>query len=342
MNDADKHTHCRTAARRGRGAVPCGIHLLGPMTRHALAVVMVLVWTASMAWGQDEGPKPKDDRVYTIALYAPDILFSDGMGRATFVQNVASALSARTGYRFKGISFARSGDFSARGGVDYAIIGGTHFASSGGGKPVAYAAGSPPLALMVRPGVASAVHQLRGKTLILPRSGSMLEGFVTGAVLGGELPAREFFGKVVYTKDVGAALAAVKRGQADATLAFAPYAGQSGLRVLVAGPNGPLPVAVQVNRSIDPEVAEAIAKGWRGLGVGGGGLIRGFGGGGGGLASFRGGVGGAGARKRPEMTDGRVVRVTFEPLEMPNGQEQPLPLGPEVELVPLPPLPKPN
>ena len=310
--------------------------------RWALTALIAAAVVLSAAWAQaqeGDAPKPGGDRVYTIALYAPDVLFSDAMGRANFVQSVAAALTKRTGYQFKGMSFARSRDFSGRGGVDYAIIGGTHYASSGGGKPVAWS-GAAPLALMVRPGTVSGVYQLRGKTLILPRSGSMLEGFVTGSVLGGELPAREFFGKVIYTKDVGAALAAVKRGAADATLAFAPYANQGGLQVLVTGPNGPLPVAVQVNRNIDPEAAEAIAKGWRGLGAAGGGLVKGFGGGGGGLQRVRGGVGGAGGRHRPEMTDGRVVRVTFEPLEPPEGGGDPFTPGAPVELVPAPALPE--
>jgi len=278
----------------------------------------------------------QEDREYTVALFAPDVLFPDAVSKANFIQSVAQAVAGRTGLKVKGQSFARAEDFKAR-KADYAVIGGTYYASAGGGKVVAFAAGDPPMALIGQAGASSNVALLKGKTLILPRSGNLLEGWVTATVLDHEARAKDFF-KIIYSKDVQSALAAVKLGQADATVAFAPYAAQSGLSILYNGPAGPLPVVVQVNDKLEPEVASKLEAAFGGLSVGGGGIVTGFGGGGKGLKSFRGFAVSRPQVKRPIMTDDRVVQVNFE-LVTAEGETVWERTGPE-DIVPLPPLPE--
>lgn len=276
------------------------------------------------------------DKEFVVALFAPDVLFADSVSKANFIQGIAQAVGSRTGLKVSGQSFARAEDFKAR-KPDFAVIGGTYYASAGGGKAVAYAAGDPPLALIGQPGASSNVAQLKGKTLILPRSGNLLEGWVTATVLDHEVRAKDFF-KITYTKDVQSALAAVKLGQADATVAFAPYAAQSGLSILYNGPAGPLPVVVQVNDKLDPEVASKFEAAFQGLGVSGGGIVTGFGGGGKGLKSFRGFASSKPGTKRPVVADDRVVQVNFD-LVTAEGETVWERTGPE-SIVPLPPLPE--
>ncbi len=248
----------------------------------------------------------EEQRVYTIALYAPDINFGGAMSKASFVNAVAAGLSSRTGLTFKGKSFGRAGDFKGAGGVDYAIIGGSYFAVAGVGKPVAFATGSGSMSVIGRGG--GPIHSLRGKTLILPQPAKACEGFVSSTLLGYQAQAGEFF-KIQTTKDVASALAAVKVGKADLTVGFDAYAG--GLPVLFRSNASPLPVATQVNPNIDPQVAEQIKSAWRGLSVSGGGIIRGFGGPASGVKAFRGLSGGKPKARAPSMAPPRPPQISF-------------------------------
>jgi hypothetical protein len=271
-----------------------------------LCAVLVSVLGMGLAAAQDdelETPNPEELRTYTVAVFAPDINFSDSISKSGFVGGVASALASRTGLKWRGLAFANAGDLKSS-GVDYAIIGGSWCAVACIGKPVAFASGSGAMSIVGRGGK---VSEMRGKTLILPQPAKAYEGFVTATLLGGEIAASEFF-KIKTTGDVRSAIAAVNVGAADLTVAFDAYAG--GLSVLYRSNASPLPVATQVNTNIEPEIADRIAKAFRGLPASGGGIIRGFGGGGGGVKAFRGSIGGTRV-KRPGMMPPRPLKLRF-------------------------------
>lgn len=266
-----------------------------------------LAFASGQAWAQE-------GRVYTVALYAPGLDFGDGVAKAGFVERAAQALSQRTGLPCRGVAFARAEDLQAQvkdQKIDFAILGGDFYAASGLGKPLAWASGAAPLALVARPGEAGSLAKLKGKTLILPPPGAAYEGFVTSTALDHEAKAKNFF-KIKYTKDVESAVAAVNLGQADLTVALEPYALRSGLSVVyrVQGA-GPLPVAVQVNEGLDPATAKVFADAFPGLGLEGpGGLFQGFGGGGEGVKAFRGYANGKAEVAKPALAP--VPRVRLE------------------------------
>ncbi len=271
----------------------------------AFLAIVALAGTASPARAQGE----VEERVYTVALFAPDINFSDAISKAGFVNAVASALSSRTGLKWRGQSFGQAGDFSAAarsGGVDYAIIGGTYCASSCVGTPVAFASGQGAMSVVGRG--AESVAAMRGRTLILPQPSKAYEGFVSATLLGHQVEASEFF-VIKTTGDARSALAAVQIGQADLTVAFDAYA--VGLGVLYKTSASPLPVVTQVNQALDPELAARIASAFRGVGVQGGGIITGFGGSGEGLQAFRGFAFSKAPALRPSMASARPLRLRF-------------------------------
>lgn len=273
------------------------------------------------ALGAQEGEgaeKPVDNKVYTVALFAPDINFSDSISKSGFITGVAASMAARTGLKWRGVSFARAGDFSAQassGKVDYAVIGGTWCASACIGTVIAHASGKGSMAVVGRGG---SVSSMKGRTLILPQPAQAFEGFVTSTLLGHQVSASEFF-NIKYTGDARSAIKAVKAGQADLTVSFDAYA--SGLGILYKTPASPLPVVTQVNQSIDPDTARMIAKAFRGLPASGGGIITGFGGSGKGLKTFRGYAFSKPRAKSPIMAAPRPLKISF-PVIRSSGLEQ--------------------
>lgn len=284
----------------------------------------------------DEG-QTQDQKTYTVAVFAPDLNFGDAIGAASYADRVASAVGSRSGLPVRGVAFARAGDISARakaGKVDFAVVGGAYAAVSGLGKTITHGRGKARLVFVGRGG--GSIASLRGKRLILPQPARAYEKYVTAAVLAHQVPAREFF-EISTTKNVQSALAAVKLGQADLTVALEPYARNAGLTTIHATKAGPMPVVMQVNDDLDPEIASRLASGFRGASVSGAGVVSGFGGSGEGTRSFRGYAGSRARLKRPKMAPSRNLRMKFLPKVTGPGGLSP---GQPAEIVTLPALPE--
>lgn len=255
----------------------------------------------------------QEARTYTVAVFAPDLNFGDAIGAASYADRIAAAVSSRSGLTVRGVAFARSGDLSARakaGKVDFAVVGGAFAAVSGLGKTVTHGQGSARLVLVSRGG--ASLSSLRGKRLILPQPAKAYEKYVTAAALAHQIQARDFF-QISTTKNVQSALTAVKLGQADVTVALEPYARSAGLSVVHATSAGPMPVVLQVNDNLDPEIAARLANAFRGASVSGAGVVSGFGGSGDGTRSFRGYAGAKARLKRPKMAPSRNLKLNFVP-----------------------------
>jgi hypothetical protein len=280
----------------------------------------------------------EEEKTYILGVYTPGVIFGDSLGKARFAEQVASALSQRTGLRFTGKAFARASDLKAP-QVDFAVVDGAWYAATGPGTPLAWASGQDRLVVVgnaAAPG--GVVAGLKGKTLILPPPVSAYEGYVSSTLLGHQARARDFF-KIEESKDTQSALAAVKLGRAELTVTFQSYAEAQGLPILHAGVEGPLPVAVQINPAVEEEVSRKVAAAFQGLTAPGGqGLFTGFGGGGEGVRAFLARSRSKATLPRPVMAEAPRVRLDFEA----EVQADAASLGREEAqgLVPIPPLPE--
>lgn len=297
-------------------------------------ILLGALWALCLcATGQAQQPPPPR---YVVGVYAPSLVFGGSLEKARFAEQVAAALSQRTGLEFKGEAFARVEDLKST-GVDFAVLGGIYYAASGLGQPLAYGAGQEQMVLAANPASGANLAQLKGKKLILPPPRKLCQAYVSATALGHQAQAERFF-QVESTKDMQSALTAVKIGRADVTLTYASYARAQGLRVLhTAGP-GPLPVAVQINPKLPADVTQKVRGAFSGLALqAGGGVMQGFGGSGKEARSF-----GAAARsrlQRPQaiMSEAARVRLGFDATT--GGRSAPLAPPQAVDLAPVPPLP---
>jgi ABC-type phosphate/phosphonate transport system substrate-binding protein len=305
----------------------------GPGRSRALVGLAVLLATTSLAL--PSVPARAQDDPLTLAFYAPNLFFSDSVARAGFVRSIAAQLESELGIDVEGVNLSSPEGLDR---ADFAIVDGIVYAARPRGEPIGAAEGASgreaPLALIVTSSGPSRLADLAGRTLLLPRGSERLEDFVTARVLHGEMRASEFFGAIEYASNVESALASVLSGDADVTLAFAEYGSRSGLRVLGRYDEAPLPVVVQLNGDLDPELARRVAEALRR--TSGTGEIRGF-------TTFDDGVvrtfGRRSTRERemPQPLMTRARNVTLDPgdIGLPDVQE-PLLLGSPVELLRLP------
>ena len=251
----------------------------------------------------------------TMAVFAPSIDFGDSIGMAGYGERLAGQVASKSGVRVRVLALARAGDLQARarsGSIDYAVVGGAYASVAGLGKPIAHAVGAVRIVVAAKPGTGSTPAALRGKTLILPQPATAYERFVSASLLAHEVSAKDFF-VLKTTKNVSSALAAVRLGQADLTVCLVPYATSAGLTILARRKAGPLPVVIQINRELDPVMAQKLATGFRAASVSGGkGVLRGFGGSGQGIRGFRSLARSGPSRKAPRMAPHRPLRLRFD------------------------------
>ncbi len=308
--------------------------------RAAWRVVLSAVLSAVLSLVLSTAPCMAQDKdVYTIALFAPGLDFGDSLRKAAFVEQVAQVVSQQSGLPCRGVAFAREGDLRAQaraGKIDYAVVGGAFFAAYGLGKPIAYAKGGAPLALVGKPGSGKDLTALRGKTLILPTPGRTYTRYVSATALGHELKADELF-VIKSTKDTKAALEAVRLGQADLTVAFVPYARSRGLDIIYQSGKGPTPVVVRINEELDAEISSRLEGALRSVSVSAaGGIVQGFGGSSEGVRSFRGYAQSRARAIKPAMAEAKAVRFDLDAsLTSPLDRLERTGVG---ELAPAPPL----
>ncbi len=236
-----------------------------------VAVVLALV-AASAATAQES---------YVVGLFAPNLDFKDGVARNDYVKALARVFAAECGGEWDGQSFARPGDFEAalrKGALDVVVVDGEYFAAKGAslvavGALTARGEVGRPLKVVTKRNGPDALHKLRGKTLALVSSGGLAERFVSGDVLGAEIAARDFFGRIEEVRDVRSALNAVDLGKADAALAFEGY--EEGFRVLYTTQAVPLPVVAVASTRISGELLAKVKRASRSLDVSGADLVNG-------------------------------------------------------------------
>lgn len=306
------------------------------MRRPAAAIAFVLLAVASILWpalGHAERP-----RRYTIALFTPDIAFKDSAAKTTYIESVARSLTVTTGLTFEAISLARAKDLTDKAQadeVDFAIVSGPFFVASRLGRPIGYAARKGSLALLSK--TAGEVVALKGKRLIVPRVGRLMVRFVGGSVLGGEVDPSKYF-KVTTTKDVRSALAAVRHGQADATVAFTDYA-TGDLGVVYRCGVSPMPVLVSIGRRADDTAIKKVAAAMASI-DGGSRLIGRFDGRGAEVEHFRALTRRSARVKKPAMSRGRRRTLSLGPADFSDRPIQ-LPAGDSVDIIPRTAMPEP-
>ena len=214
---------------------------------------------------------------YTVALFTPNLNFSDGVARNDFVSEVAEELESETGLTWTGQAFARQSDFEAslRQGIDLAIIDGEFYAAKGRSlTPIASLKAHGETAIAMRLLVSSeisSVYELKGKRLALTRAGGYTEDLIGAELLGGEVDAKDFFGDIDYVKDARSALNALSLGKADAILVFDDY--KKSNKSLFKTSSVPLPVIALTNDQLPESVQTDIKRAVRSLSVSGASLV---------------------------------------------------------------------
>ncbi len=232
-----------------------------PHPRSSLLLVAALTATLVATLALHPRPARAQSEELTIAVFAPTVRFADSVARARYATELAEALSAETGLTVRGVSVSGPSDLE---GAHLAIIDGTY--RSGGSEGEAILSGrvdgetTAPLALVVRGDGPARLSELRGGTLILPRSGELIEALVGSEVLHGEQHPSEFFGAVERTANIESALSAVAGGRADATVAFARDAEGAGLRVLQTLSAAPFPVVVVLDGDLDGATVDRLRE----------------------------------------------------------------------------------
>lgn len=298
-------------------------------SRHLTALFsLLIVWaTASSAIAQDGE--------ITIAFFAPNVYFDDSLARASFISELASQVESSVGVPVRGTNISSASDLD---NAHFAIVDGPFFAGDRIGEPILSARSSQgtaqQLALLVAPSGESDLSGLRGSTLILPRSGSELLSFVSSEILRGEIEAADFFGDIQYTSNIESALSAVASGRADATVGFADYASHAGLRAIERFADAPLPVVVQIDSDLDPDLVDGVRAALRGVSRQG--SITGFTSvDSGSLSSFRRAANHSRPTRTPRMTPTRTITIEPGGLYLPGGEE-PLPVPSPISLIDLP------
>lgn len=304
--------------------------------RRAPALAVGLALLAALAVGAPRGVAAQEEgQSLTIAFYTPNVYFTDSVSRAGFIATLASQVEAATGVSVEGVNLSSPEHLDD---ADFAIVDGIVYSDHPRGEPIGAAQSAEgreaPMALIVSASGPTRLADLAGRTLLLPRGSDRLVDFVTAEVLHDEIGAAEFFGHIEYTSNVESALASVASGDADATLAFADYGSRNGLNVLERYGEAPMPVVVQLDASLDADLAHRVGEAIRSTATTG--EIEGF-------TSYDDGVLRAFDRRStrgrdlptPVMARSRNVTVAPGDIELPD-VEEPLVLGRPVDLVVLP------
>lgn len=241
-----------------------------------------------------------------VGVYLPQSQHSNNASRRSYVDGIARAMTAASAgaATFSGKAFARRQDlagFVKAGKIDLLIADGLFHAATGRGRVLAHAvskggAAGPAATLYGPPG--ATLQSLKGKQVAMADVvGGMLR-FYVNAALSGEVTANGYFAGVRTTKDVSAALGAVKSNQAAAAFAPEGHPAAGGLKALVKGGAVPLAVLVDVKSALSKPVAAAALKG-----------VQGSAGRGGGIAGWRAGSGKALGASRAALGAARVDRA---------------------------------
>lgn len=293
-----------------------------------LARIAWCLGLVSLFWGASWPAEARADEAYTVALFTPSLDFRDGVERNDFVTRVAEQLAAETGVVWQGKAFARRADFEAalrKSALDVVIVDGDYFAAKGARfdavASLAASGGATARAMALVVASSSeldALHELRGRTLAVPDAAVDLSGrFVAGDVLGGELAADDFFGRIEAVKDVRAAINAVELGKADAALIYDTY--DAGLRAVVATAAVPLPVVAITSSRLQGELLSSTRRAARNLSVSGAQLIRGSGAfDDGAVRDFKARAARARVRHEPELAEPELLTLELGPLKLPE------------------------
>ena len=287
-------------------------------------------------------PALSQERTYTIAIYAPSLLFPDSAARNHYIQQVASGLESRTGLPFKGVGFAKAGDLKKqvkKGEVDFAIVDTTYYLGHSGMTPIASCSGPKGTAIKLQVVSSSNVtlSDLRGKALTLPNKNSSMLAFITNQVLGKEIAAEDFF-EVSSAKDANTALSQVKSGKADLTVVYSTYAQGAGLSVLMDLAAMPLPIVVVVNDDVPEEVRAQVSSSIKGLSVSGAQVLSGFSSyDSGAVKAYKGNTGTKKKKKKPYLTTERTLKIETGGIPLKDVEETLNP-APVIPLLVLPPI----
>ena len=230
--------------------------------RHIAAIILILF--AFSASAQEE-PAPEAapegaDGTLVVGVFAPRLYFQNSLARTSYAHEVAARLSARTGLAISGRGFATRADFDGqvqKGRVQFAVVEAQLQAERGFvalGQGSAGGTRGRPMVLVVNPGAPAAIGGLKGRTLALVAVGSKDKAFVMNHLLQGQVPGDWF--KTTPARDVQSALGLVKLGKADAAFTFA--GSTEGLPVAFQSRPVPLPVFVQTDKTLAPDVVEKV------------------------------------------------------------------------------------
>jgi hypothetical protein len=248
----------------------------------------------------------------TIGVFAPAAPFDGNPARVAFASRLAAHVAAATGGEVIGRVYARAADLAAamrRGEVHVGVVDAAYLAARGGDSDVLAAAvvggASTQAWQLVTRAAATRALDLRGRSLLVPTVGGREADLVANALFGGELPPR-FWAGVTAAPDAASAVAAVGLGRADAAVVPAGVALPAGVRVVMALPRLPAPIAVGHGLGARREGVTAALLAFRGDGA-----ITGF------AAASPGAIAALAARLAPPVRRGPLI---VPPLALPVGE----------------------
>ncbi len=229
--------------------------------KSSLPLATFLILFAFYANAQEQAPAEEAAAgTLVVGVFAPRLYFQNSLARTSYANDVAARLSARTGLAISGRGFATRADFDGqvqKGRVQFAVVEAQLQAERGFvalGQGTAAGASGRPMVLVVSPGAPAGIGGLKGRTLALVTVGSKDKAFIMNHLLQGQVPGDWF--KTVPARDVQSALGLVKLGKADAAFTFA--GSTEGLPVAFQSRPVPLPVFVQTDKSLAPDVVARV------------------------------------------------------------------------------------
>jgi len=239
-----------------------------------IALISLPFWAAA----QDDPPPEEAAGALVVGVFAPRIYFQNSLARTSYANAIAAHLTAQTGVTFSGRGFATRGDFEGQvqsGRVQFAVVEAQLQAERGYpalGQGTTGGATGRAMVLAVGAGAPAAIGGLKGRTLAVVAVGAKDKSYIMNHLLQGQVPADWF--KTVAARDAQGALGLVKLGKADAAFAFS--GNTEGLAVAFQSRPVPLPVFVQVDKSVAADLVAKV-RGALGSATAANGVFAGFG-----------------------------------------------------------------
>ena len=210
----------------------------------------------------------------TVAIFAPSVELSTG-GLLSLVNELASAIEAKTGIKTTGKAYSSYADLAAA-HPDFAVIDPFCLAAHPPGRVLATARidGDTSRRWGLFAARKIAVSDLSGKAVAYARTGCRDTDFIEHGVFLGLLRFGDFFSGGVAQSDINGAVVATRDvHKADAVVAPAGVA--SGLELILPVDSVPNPGFVVVSKTLDASIADQARGAISGVG---GGPIEGWGG----------------------------------------------------------------